>query len=473
MTPEQWQRLKALFQGALDQAPDQRDAWLTQAAGDAAIASEVRALLRADAEGPSPLDSPHPDAGPPRVTGDIPALSPGSRIGSFRIERELGRGGMGIVYKAFDDRLQRDVALKAVSGADADDPVKRRRLQNEALLAATIHHPGVATVYRLEDVDGHLLLATEYIPGQSLRSAMAGGPIGLQRALTFTRGILSALAAAHAAGVVHRDLKPENVMVSPGDAEAGEMVTIVDFGIARSDRFAMTRVTRGGPPGTPAYMAPEQLAGADVDARADIYAVGVMLAELVSGRHPGVPEQAALPSQLQAIVDRCLARDPSARFQSASEMLRAIDNLHAARASGDPHSMAWWRFHQVTAAVVYGLMLIPAWSARSALEPAQGRVLFLVVLAASVIASILRLHLCFTSWTYPQHLGELRARVRHALGASDAVFVLAMAAIGLMLTDGHGALTSLLVSVAIGAGVAAVVIEPATTRAAFGRTRLE
>jgi len=463
MTPEHWHRLKALFHEALEQTPGDREAWLAKAAGDAAVADEVRALLRAHEEGPSPLDSPHPDAARMMVPGDAPALPAGSRIGSFRIERELGRGGMGIVYKAFDDRLHHDVALKTLSGAAAADPVKRRRLQNEALLAATIHHPGVATVYRLEDIDGHLLLATEYIPGRSLRAEMAGGPIGLQRALAFTRGILSALAAAHAAGIVHRDLKPENVMVSTGDN-----LKLVDFGIALSDRFAMTRVTSGGPPGTPAYMAPEQLAGADADARADIYAVGVMLAELVSGRHPGVPHQPALPSQLQAIVDRSLARDPSGRFQSAADMLRALDQLHASTTPGDRSSVGWWRFHQITAAVAYGLMLIPAWSARSAIGSASGRALFLVVLAAGVIASMLRLHLCFTSWTHPQHLGELRTKVATGLGVSDTVFVLALATPALMLTDGHGALAALLLSVSIGAGLAALVIEPVTARAAFG-----
>lgn len=461
MTPERWHQIKALFHGALDRPADERESWLKRAAhADESLAVEALSLLRSHEAGDSPLDV--PISREPPLPAEEEPFPPGSEIGPFRIERELGRGGMGVVYKAFDGRLGRAVALKVLSGPAAADPVRRKRLQNEALLAATINHPGVAAVYRLEQVDGNLFLATEYIAGHTLRTETDRGPLGLQRALVFTRDILRALAAAHAAGIVHRDLKPENVMVAPDDT-----VKIVDFGIARSERFALTRVTVGGAPGTPAYMAPEQLAGADADHRADLYAVGVMLAEMVSGQHPGVPAQASLPSQLQAIIDRSLAREPAARFQSAGEMLQALDALREARTHADHVALGWWRFHQVTAAVAYCLMLMPAWSARAAIGGVTGRVLFLVILAAVVVSAILRLHLCFSSYYYARHLLTLRSQGTQAIRLSDAVFVLGLTGTALVLGDGHAALMVLLLAVAVGAAVSTLVIEPATTRAAF------
>jgi predicted Ser/Thr protein kinase len=469
MTPERWQQLKALFHAALDLPREQRDAWVrAHSQDDEALSVEVMALLRDHDAAGHVLDVPlatHIRSMTPELIGaEEQPLALGSEIGSFRIEAELGRGGMGVVYKAFDDRLGRVVALKVLAGAAAADPVRRKRLQNEALLAATIHHRGVAEVYRLEEISGDLFLATEFVAGQSLRQVADCGALGLVRALTLTRDILRALGAAHAAGIIHRDLKPENVMVGPDDT-----VKIVDFGIARSDRFAMTRVTSGTAPGTPAYMAPEQLAGADADSRADLYAVGVILAELVSGQHPGVPAQTPLPWQLQAIIDRALTRSPAERFQSASDMLHALDALHTSAGSTDRVALGWWRFHQITAAVVYWLMLIPSWTARQVIGGQAGRVLFFVLLATVVISSLLRLHLCFTSFYYARQLLTMRSQASLAVRLGDAVFVGVLALIGAAIGEGHFALTVLMVSVAVGAGVAAVVIEPATTRAAFER----
>jgi hypothetical protein len=468
MTPERWQQLKALFQAALDVPPAEREAWVrARSHGDATLAGDVLALLRDHDAGDNALDVPlttHLRRVSPELLTDEHALGRGTEIGPFRIEAELGRGGMGVVYRAFDERLGHVVALKVLTGAAAADPVRRKRLQNEALLAATIHHRGVAKVYRLEDIGGDLFLATEFVAGQTLRQIAEYGPLGVSRALALTRDILRALAAAHAAGIVHRDLKPENVMVGANDS-----VKLVDFGIARSERFAMTRVTSGGAPGTPAYMAPEQLAGAEADSRTDLYAVGVILAELVSGQHPGVPAQAPLPWQLQAIVDRALARSPAERFQSADDMLDAIDALNTPANGTDAVALGWWRFHQVTAAVVYWLMVIPSWAARQVIGGSTGRLLFLGLLGAVVITSLLRLHLCFTSFYYARQLMTMRSRSSLAVRLGDAVFVCLLTLAGVALGDGHSALTVLMVSVAVGAGVAAVVIEPATTRAAFER----
>ncbi len=464
MTPERWQRLKHLFSGALDATPDEREAWLVRECDDESLVADARALLAAH-DASARLEPRCEQAllpGEATALAGLDTLPPGSRVGPFRIEHEVGRGGMGVVYKAFDEHLQRPVAVKALAGQAAHDPAQRKRLQHEALLAATINHPGIAAVYRLDQIDGALYLATEYIEGDSLRETLDRGPLPQERALRFTRHILQALTAAHGAGVIHRDLKPDNVMVTSGDA-----TKLVDFGIARSARFALTKITTAGAPGTPAYMAPEQLAGVEADARSDIYAVGVMLAEMVSGRHPGTPDMPSLQPPLQTIVDRSLAREPGERFQSAADMLQALEALRAPAARSST-AVAWWRFHQCAAATIYWLMLVPAWSARVAIGGPSGRLMFLVLLAAVVVSSILRFHQCFTSYYDRRHLHAVRRRAAFALSISDIVFVAGLAATGLALGDGQAPLMVLLLAVSVGTAVAARVVEPATTRAAFG-----
>lgn len=491
MTPERWRQLKPLFQGALDLPADQRESWLRLQPGiDDALVAEALALFAAHDRASSPLDVPvDRPSDPPReplrgLLSDLPAgtgtsttLAPGTRVGSYRIERELGSGGIGVVYLAYDDRLHRAVALKALRGDAAGDPVMRERLRREAMAAMAIKHPGIASVYRLEEIDGALYLATEYIPGRTLRELLDDGPLPLHRALATTADILRALGAAHEAGIVHRDLKPENILVTVGDA-----VKIVDFGIARFDRIEHTRLTIAAAPGTPAYMAPEQLGGAVADARADLYAVGVIFAEIVSGRHPLAPDAPSLPGPLQALADRALARDPATRFQTAAEMLHAIEALLAPPVvrGADRSAVRWWQFHQCAAGLVYWLMLVPAWSARAIIGGSPGRLVFLTTLAGVVLASVLRFHLCFSSRHVshepdgadgPDELARLRAQVGWAVRAGDLLFVTGLAIAGALIGDRHDGLMMLLVAVALGAALAAAVIEPATTRAAFTRRR--
>ena len=466
MTPERWRRLKPLFQGALDLPADQRAAWLReQPDADETLVAEALALLAAHDGAGSPLDSPLdvPSGGLAPAAGVSTVLAPGTHVGAYRIERELGSGGIGVVYLAYDERLHHAVALKALRGEAAGNPVMRERLRREALAAMAIKHPGIASVYRLEEIDGALYLATEYIPGRTLREALHDGPLPLHRALDTTADILRALAAAHDAGIVHRDLKPENILVTVGDA-----VKIVDFGIARFDRIEHTRLTIAAAPGTPAYMAPEQLGGAVADARADLYAVGVLFSEMVTGQHPLAPGDPALPAPLQAIAERALARDPAKRFQTAAEMLRAVEALLAPPAPGPERSaVRWWEFHQGLAGLVYWLMLLPAWSVRGLIGGSPGRIIFLVTLAGVVLSSVLRFHLCFTSRNYPDELAHLRTQVWRAVRVGDLLFVLGLAVAGTLVGEQHDALMVLLFAVSLGATIAFAVIEPATTRAAF------
>jgi eukaryotic-like serine/threonine-protein kinase len=198
--------------------------------------------------------------------------------------------------------------------------------------AATISHPAVAVVHALEELDEQIFIVSEYVRGHTLRHEIESGPLPPARALAIATEIARGLQAAHEAGVIHRDLKPENVLI----ADAGG-VKVVDFGVAHVDGADGARLTRTGVMlGTPAYMAPEQLLGTDVDARADLYAFGVVLAEMLTGHHPtrhDTIENQALPTHLGPIVARCLQLSPHARYQSARALLEAIDGARACRTS--------------------------------------------------------------------------------------------------------------------------------------------
>ena len=468
MSPERWQRLRDVFSGALDQPAQDRGAWLAQAcAGDDDLLREAGALLHNHDTAEGFLEQParfHP--------ADLDALVPGTQLGPYRIVTEIARGGMGIVYLGEDDRLGRRVALKALPAVVAANPDMRERLRREARAVANISHPGVATVYALEDLDDHLVIVSEYVPGETLRSVLARGPIAPDRARTIAIQIARALCAAHQAGVVHRDLKPENVLITPdGD------VKVVDFGIAHIEGTESMRLTRTGAMlGTPAYMAPEQLLGTAIDARADLYAFGVVLSEMLTGRHPltervrhATPSGSSAPFHLAAIAARCMQPDPAARYASSRDLLGALEQDAPLPADdvapGSTRSARWWwEFHQATTALVYWLMAIPAWQAREVMTRPWGRIFFIVTLAAIIVAANLRLHLWFTARFYPGELRRVRRRTKPWIRAADWVFV-AMLVVGGIIEDGP--LAVLLLSVGMGTALAFLIIEPATTRAAF------
>ncbi|MGH9240926.1 MAG: serine/threonine-protein kinase, partial [Vicinamibacterales bacterium] len=271
--PSRFHRLQQVFDGALAQPIEGRRAWVRQTCGDdAALLLEVEALLDAHEA---------PDDGfleqPARIDpADLDALPEGTSLGSYRILREIGRGGMGIVYQA-EDNLGRSVAIKTLPPILAADIRLRERLAREARAAATITHTGVATVYVFGEIDGHLVIVSEYVPGETLRTLLSRGPLESSRARAMATQIAEALAAAHEAGVIHRDLKPENIVVTP----AG-VVKVVDFGIARIQppHAARLRASSTGV-GTPGYMAPEQLAGGDVTPSTDVYAFGIVFNEML------------------------------------------------------------------------------------------------------------------------------------------------------------------------------------------------
>jgi len=269
-------------------------------------------------------------------------LHAGIAVGPYLIVRQLGAGGMGVVWLAEDTRLQRKVALKTVKGADAETTEGRQRLMREARAAATLNHPNIATVHDVLDVDGQVVVVFEYVEGDTLAARLQRGPMSVSEAVEVTWQLADALAAAHAQGIIHRDLKPSNVVLGP-DGRA----KVLDFGIARmvpagADMSASAPGTIGGGlVGTPGYAAPEQYLSRNVDGRADLYALGVMLFEMITGRRPFPGSDAILlatsvlrdeaptlassglwvPPALGQLVGRLLEREPSRRPASGEEVL--------------------------------------------------------------------------------------------------------------------------------------------------------
>jgi serine/threonine-protein kinase len=481
MTPQRWSQLKAVFNGALEHPADERRDWLRRECGsDAELRAEAERLLRSFDTLGAFLDEPAQVEPGDVAAATLPEREPepagwraGDRVGEFEIVRAIGRGGMGVVYLAVDRRLHRQVAVKSLPAALADDPELRQRLKREARAAATITDPAVATVYSLEEIDGRLVLASEYVEGRTLRALIDAGPLGVAAASQIARHIARGLAAAHAAGVVHRDLKPENIVVGPAGA-----AKIVDFGIAWLDNPPGTqqgKLTRDGAMvGTPAYMAPEQLLGAVPDGRTDIYAFGVILAEMLSGRHPLVSgPSGSEPHALQRIADRARDPDPRRRYADARELLAALEGTDDALA-GQPSTPAepprassrfGWAFHQGAAAVCYAAIIWPAWLARAQVGGVEGRGFFVATVVAALMASMLRLHLWFMS---RQHAGELPwARRRSApwIRVADIMLVLSLV-IGAGLVRARSVLDVVLLVLAVGVAIAFVFIEPSTARAA-------
>ena len=481
MTPQQWERLKHVFQGALDQPAHARRAWIAeQCADDVTVLREAEALLATHETAGTFLEE------AARVDpGDLETLIPGTLNGAYKVLEEIGRGGMGVVYLAEDTRLGRQVALKALPAALALHPDLRQRLRREARAAATISHPAVAVVYALEEMGDHLFIASEYVRGETLRDEIARGPVAPERARAIAVEIASALAAAHEAGVIHRDLKPENVLIK---SDGG--VKVVDFGIAQIEGAEATRLTRAGSMlGTPAYMAPEQLLGETVDGRADIYAWGIVLSEMLTGRHPlqgrGDKSHVHLTGPFATVIGRCLHADPAARYTTAKELVSALgsgsetDSRRGSESGSRPvverdlepaPNRFWWEFHEAMTALVYAVVVVPAWYARGQIGGWQGRTFFIALVATVVVATTARLHLWFTSRFYPAELDWVHRRSSQWIRIADWLFAATLAVGGLLIGDERSPLAIVLPSIAIGAVVAFLLIEPVTTRDAFKRS---
>lgn len=275
------------------------------------------------------------------------------RIGRYRIERKIGEGGMGVVYAARDERLDRSVALKAIRGES--DETARKRLWREARAAAGITHPNICQLYEIDETADGLVLSMELLAGEPLAARLARGPVPAAETSTIALQTLEALAALHAAGLIHRDLKPSNLFLTPHG------VKLLDFGLARpvGGRRAGDTATQltevGAIAGTPGYMAPEQVRGDGLDARSDLFALGAILFEMLSGRvafggattvdilhavlheHPPALSGGSTVVGLDRVIHRALHKRPDDRYASASDMAEAV---RAAGASADSMELA-------------------------------------------------------------------------------------------------------------------------------------
>ena len=277
------------------------------------------------------------------------------RFGSYEIDAMLGAGGMGEVYRAHDTRLGRNVALKVLPPSLADDPDRGLLLVREARAAAALNHPNICTIHEVGEADGRTYLAMELVEGARLSTRLGAGPLPPDEVVLFGIQLADALAHAHDRGVVHRDLKAANVMVT-----LEGRVKILDFGLAKhivetgADAVTQMEATLAQPGvvlGTVPYMAPEQLRGLPADGRTDIWALGVVLYEMATGARPfhgrtgfeissaiinAAPSRmpVVVPDRLQAVIHRCLEKDPARRFQRASEVRAALEMVGTAACRG-------------------------------------------------------------------------------------------------------------------------------------------
>jgi predicted Ser/Thr protein kinase len=277
-----------------------------------------------------------------------------TRLGRYRIEGELGRGGSGRVYRALDEKLHRLVALKVLSDEGSSPREMRNRFRHEARAAAVLNHPSIAAVYDYDEEDGVAFIAYEYVEGETLDQVVARGPLEEGRILALGAALASGLAHAHGRGILHRDIKPQNIVITPGGAPK-----ILDFGLAKQTGPALARpgggttqstvveTAAGMLVGTVQYMAPEQIGGEVLDGRSDIFSLGIVLYELASGRNPfhGAtlgstignivslrPAPLAgsgtrISPELEAVIERCLRKERAERFATAAELEGALRQI--------------------------------------------------------------------------------------------------------------------------------------------------
>ena len=347
MATEQWQKIKKIFHSGLERESRARTAFLDVAcAGDPSLRKQVESLIAAHEEDNNFIDEPAY-----QVAADLLAssqeLEVGQTIGHYEILSTLGRGGMGEVYLAQDTSLRRQVALKLLPSQFTMNPDRVRRFEQEARAVSALNHPNIVIIHEVGRDSGSQFIVTEFVEGQTLRQQMTEGVVSLRVALDISIQIAGALAAAHARGIVHRDIKPENVML-----RTDGYVKVLDFGLAKltekpspngnvdASTLAKVQTNAGLVMGTAAYMSPEQARGLGVDARTDIFSLGIVLYEMIAARAPfegatvsdviaAILKQEAAPLaqysldapiELEWIMKKALAKDREERYQTIREL---------------------------------------------------------------------------------------------------------------------------------------------------------
>jgi len=349
-----WQKVREIFDSALRQKPEERARFVDAACGgDKTLVHEVESLLSSHDGAESFTETPAVSGVARVIAAESKHLERGQTLGHYEIIEQIGEGGMGEVYLAKDTRLERKTALKILPGNVAQDEDRMLRFVREAKSASALNHPNIITIYEIGEAHNTHFIATEYIEGDTLRERVKASPVNLKSALEIAIQVASALDAAHRTGIVHRDIKPENVMIRPDG-----LVKILDFGIAKltekrneTDSEAATAIKAQTSPGmiigTAAYMSPEQARGLPVDARTDVWSLGVVLYEMTAGRLPfqgqtindvisGIlqKEPPALTlfsdeadARLDEIVTKALTKDKEERYQSAKDLFIDLKRL--------------------------------------------------------------------------------------------------------------------------------------------------
>jgi len=363
MMPERWQQLDRLFHSALERAPEERAAFLDQAcAGDQQLRREVEVLIAAHARAGSFIEKPALEveawslANQRGDAGNESML--GKTVGRYRVLAPLGVGGMGEVYLAQDTVLGRKVALKLLPAYFTKDRERLRRFEQEARSASALNHPNIVTVHEIGQDGAFHFITQEFVEGVTLRTYLAGKHPALEEVLEICMQVASALAAAHAKGIVHRDIKPENIMVLQGSHLGRQnYVKVLDFGIAKLADLpaaamkaeATTRLfvktEEGRTIGTAVYMSPEQARGESVDARTDIWSLGVVMYEMLTSKQPFVgdtsqdviasilrddlsPLPTELPDNVKWVLKKALRKDKEDRYQTAREVFSDLRDLY-------------------------------------------------------------------------------------------------------------------------------------------------
>jgi predicted Ser/Thr protein kinase len=498
VTSERWQRINQIFHGALELDPAERDAYTrTQAGNDAELQREVQSLLDSHRRSDGYLDLPAWAVGADLLLEDEPSLA-GKIIGKYRIVREIARGGMGVVYLARDQILDRAVALKSLPAEYSEDPSRKERLAREARMAAQLEHRAIATVYELLEADGQVFIVSEFVNGVTLRRELQDGALPPAHLVGTLTEIAAALAAAHARNIIHRDLKPENII----RREDGQ-IKVLDFGLAKrvsGSDLTSTRLTQPGiVAGTPGYMAPEVLGNKEADARSDIFVFGVIAWELATGKHPfgshpnsqmarlhdltaGNEVQLTGPPTipgLEPIIRRCIRRLPQERYDTADALLHDLRKLQThdivvplAPSAAPQRGLWWWQFHQGVTSLLVATMPIVSWLIRGWVGRPLGTWLFFLVLAMATTSVTLRLNLLFTSSVHPSTVWLHRRRMFPWIAGAEVVLATVLlgtaARIGTATASGeaHEATAAMLIILAIVVAASLTVIEPATTRGA-------
>ncbi|HSE96931.1 MAG TPA: serine/threonine-protein kinase, partial [Blastocatellia bacterium] len=354
MDQVRWQQIDNILLAVLELEPAERTSFIEQAcAGDEDLKSEVISLLSFD-EQALDLDTPAFESAAYIFVTDRFDLAEGQLVGHYSIISLLGRGGMGEVYLAEDTRLSRKIALKLLPADFIEDSDSLRRFQQEARAASALNHPNIITIHETGEFQGRRFIATEFVEGETLRQRMRRTTLDLGETLDIAIQVARALAAAHQAGIIHRDIKPENIMLRPDG-----YVKVLDFGLAKlSEQQSSDGNSRMPVPGeadtipglllgTVRYMSPEQARGLTLDARSDIFSLGVVIYEMLAGRAPFEGETTSdviaallkeepaplsqllpdLPMELENIIRTALAKNRDERYTTANDLLADINKL--------------------------------------------------------------------------------------------------------------------------------------------------